>query len=164
MKIAKIEDSISNGEGVRVVVWTQGCIHACEGCHNPQTWNPKGGEAYTKETEEEILTLLSRPYIKGITFSGGDPLHPQNRQEVLGLCRRIKQEQPNKDIWLYSGFTYEEISAFLPELFEVVDVLVDGKFILSLYSPALQWRGSSNQRVIDVQASRKHQQVVLYEM
>ena len=83
---------------------------------------------------------------------------------MLGLCRRIKQEQPNKDIWLYSGFTYEEISAFLPELLDVIDVLVDGKFILSLYSPALAWRGSSNQRVIDVQASRKYQQVVLYEM
>ena len=164
MKIAKIEDSISNGEGVRVVVWTQGCIHACEGCHNPQTWNPKGGEAYTKETEEEILTLLSRPYIKGITLSGGDPLHPQNRQEVLDLCRRIKREQSTKDVWLYSGFTYEEILTFLPELLDVIDVLVDGKFILSLYSPALAWRGSSNQRVIDVQATRQQHQVVLYKM
>ena len=164
MRIAKIEDSISNGEGVRVVVWTQGCLHACEGCHNPQTWNVKGGEIYTKQIEEEILNQLSRTYIKGITFSGGDPLHPQNRQEVLDLCRRIKREQSTKDVWLYSGFTYEEILTFLPELLDVIDVLVDGKFILSLYSPALAWRGSSNQRVIDVQASRKHQQVILYKM
>ena len=162
MNYAKIEDSISNGVGVRVVLWTQGCIHACKECQNPQTWSATGGNPYTPEVEEELLSSLSRPYIKGLTLSGGDPLHPHNRNEVLRLCQRIKKEFPQKDIWLYTGFTYEEVQTFLPDLFESLDVMVDGKFEVKNYSPALKWRGSSNQRVIDVKTSRTHSEVKLY--
>lgn len=163
MRYTLIEDSISNGVGVRVVLWTQGCIHACEGCHNQQTWSANGGQLYTEKVEAELLKQLARPYIKGITFSGGDPLHPQNRDGVLALCRLIKEVLPDKDIWLYSGFTYEDIQIMIPELLAYVDVLVDGKFELDLYSPALKWKGSSNQRVINVQDSLKQNQVILYE-
>ena len=163
MRYAKIEDSISNGTGVRVVLWTQSCRHACKGCQNPQTWSTTGGYPYTAEVEEELIKQLSRPYIQGLTLSGGDPLHPNNRQGVLALCQRLKRELPNKDIWLYSGFLYEEIQQFLPELLYSIDILVDGKFELDLYSPALKWKGSSNQRVINIQDSLSQNQVILYE-
>lgn len=162
MRIAKIEDTAANGEGVRLIVWTQGCIHACYSCHNKETWDANGGYEYTEEVKEDILNQLSRPYIKGVTFSGGDPLHPQNRWEVLALCQEIKRELPHKDIWLYSGFTYEEIQTFIPEILSYLDILVDGKFEMEKYSPALKWRGSSNQRVIDCSASLKEGRVILY--
>ncbi len=162
MRITKIEDTVSNGEGVRVIVWTQGCLHCCASCHNQQTWDPNGGYEFTDEIKEDLFHQLSRPYIKGLTLSGGDPLHPQNRWGVLELCQQIKEQFPHKTIWLYSGFTYEQIQGFIPDLLPYLDVLVDGKFEIDKYSPALNWRGSSNQRVIDIPKTRQKGEIILF--
>ena len=128
------KDDMLNGEGLRVVLWVSGCSHHCEGCHNAVTWDPEGGLAFDAAAEEELFSLLSRDYISGITFSGGDPL--------------------------YTGYRWEEISA-LP-LMQYIDVLVDGKFIADLKDTKLHWKGSFNQRIIDVQKSLQSSSLYLY--
>lgn len=140
-----------NGEGLRVVLWVAGCNHNCKECHNPITWDIRGGIPFDQAAREELFEQLEKPYTAGITLSGGDPLHPQNREDIAGLVDEIADRFPHKTIWLYTGYQWEEICD-LP-LIKKVDVVVDGEFVAALKDPKLHWRGSSNQRVIDVQRS-----------
>lgn len=149
-----------NGDGLRVVLWLAGCSHGCKGCHNPVTWDPNGGLEFDEEAKEEVFAELEKDYISGITFSGGDPLFFSNRSDVLKLIREIKERFPVKTIWLYTGFEWEAISEL--EVMQYVDVLVDGRFIIEKKDVKLHWKGSANQRVIDVQATRKGGQVALH--
>lgn len=154
------KDDMLNGDGLRVVLWVSGCSHGCKGCHNPVTWDPNGGLEFDQEAKEEIFTELEKDYISGITFSGGDPLFFSNRSDVLKLIREIKERFPGKTVWLYTGFEWEAISEL--EVMKYLDVLVDGRFMIEKKDTKLQWKGSANQRVIDVPATRKEGQVVLH--
>ncbi|MFV0255616.1 MAG: anaerobic ribonucleoside-triphosphate reductase activating protein [Erysipelotrichaceae bacterium] len=154
------KDDMLNGEGLRVVLWLAGCVHACEGCHNPETWNPGGGIIFDDQAQDELFSALKPDYIDGITLSGGDPLHPDNIEDVSKLAKDIKKQLPDKTVWLYTGSLYEQVSN-LP-LMNYVDILVDGKFVKGQLSPNVHWVGSSNQRVIDVAKSKKINQIVLY--
>lgn len=142
-----------NGDGLRVVLWVAGCTHCCKNCQNPITWDPDGGLLFDEAAKQEIFDELDKPYISGITFSGGDPLHAANRLDVRNLMAEIKEKYPDKTIWLYTGDTWENIMHY-PAM-KYVDVLVDGEFVDELKDPKLLWKGSANQRVIDVQASLK---------
>ncbi|MBQ9991464.1 MAG: anaerobic ribonucleoside-triphosphate reductase activating protein [Lachnospiraceae bacterium] len=147
------KDDMLNGDGLRVVLWLAGCNHCCKDCQNPVTWDPDGGLMFDEAARKEIFDQLDKPYISGITFSGGDPLHPANSLEVKELMAEIKEKYPRKSIWLYTGGDWEVIRHMA--LMQYVDVCVDGEFKLELKDPKLLWKGSSNQRVIDVQASLK---------
>lgn len=154
------KDDMLNGEGLRVVLWLSGCDHGCKGCHNPVTWDPNGGVPFDERAELELYYALNNDYTSGITFSGGDPLFMGNRQEVTALAKDIKERFPDKTIWLYTGYRWEEISA-LP-IMEYIDILVDGRFVADLKDPKLHWKGSSNQRIIDVQKSIQNSSLYLY--
>ncbi len=157
------KDDMLNGDGLRVVLWVAGCSHCCRDCHNPITWDPNGGLLFDAAAKEEVLEQLGKPYISGITFSGGDPLHSANRLDVRGLMEEIKREYPDKTIWLYTGDIWENL--YRDSMMQLVDVLVDGEFQTARRDPKLLWKGSSNQRVIDVQATleQKNPQIpVLY--
>lgn len=154
------KDDMLNGDGLRVVLWVAGCTHKCKQCQNPITWDINGGLEFGESEKKEIFDQLDESYISGITFSGGDPLHPQNRQPVYELAKEIKEKYPDKTIWLYTGFLWEEIKD-LP-IVPYLDVLVDGEFKIDLLDPQLHWKGSSNQRVIDVPATLKSGKVVLH--
>ena len=136
-----------NGEGVRVVLWVSGCVHACPNCHNQQTWNPSSGIPFDNDAIQEIYAELDNPYVDGITFSGGDPLHPLNYNTILWLCTQIKLKYPNKNIWLYTGYSLDTVKLIYSDILEYVDVLVDGTFIEKLKSPDKHWVGSSNQKI-----------------
>ncbi len=140
-----------NGDGLRVVLWVAGCNHCCRECHNPVTWDPDGGLLFDAAAREEIFEQLDKSYISGITFSGGDPLHPANRLGVKELMAQIKEKYPDKTIWLYTGDVWENIRNY--PLMRYVDVLVDGEFRVEEKDTKLLWKGSANQRVIDVQES-----------
>lgn len=142
-----------NGDGLRVVLWVAGCSHCCKECQNPITWDPDGGILFDEAAKQEIFDQLEQPYISGITFSGGDPLHAANRLEVRNLMQEIKEKYPDKTIWLYTGDSWENILHY--PIMQYVDVLVDGEFKVELKNTKLRWKGSSNQRVIDVQKSLK---------
>lgn len=154
------KDDMLNGDGLRVVLWVAGCSHGCKECHNPVTWDPNGGLEFDQEAKEEIFSELEKDYISGITFSGGDPLFFSNRSDVLKLIREIKERFPRKTIWLYTGFEWEAISEL--EVMQYLDVLVDGRFMIEKKDTKLHWKGSANQRVIDVAATREAGQVVLH--
>lgn len=145
------KDDMLNGDGLRVVLWVSGCSHCCKECHNPITWDPDGGLLFDEAAKQEVFAQLNKSYISGITFSGGDPLHAANRLDVRNLMEEIKEKYPDKTIWLYTGDLWEDI--FHYPLLQFVDVLVDGEFMVDLKDPKLLWKGSSNQRVIDVQQS-----------
>lgn len=147
------KDDMLNGDGLRVVLWVAGCSHCCKECQNPVTWDPDGGLLFDEEAKKEVFTELAKPYISGITFSGGDPLHSANRLDVRNLMAQIKQEFPDKTIWLYTGDVWEKILHY--PLMQYVDVLVDGEFKVEEKDVKLLWKGSKNQRVIDVQKSLK---------
>lgn len=155
------KDDMLNGDGLRVVLWVSGCSHHCEGCQNPMTWNPYDGLEFDDSAEQELFDELSKDYISGITFSGGDPMHVNNYWEVMQLCMKIKDKYPNKTIWLYTGYKWEQIQ--YEEIMKYIDVLVDGKFVKKKKDVNYHWAGSTNQRVIDVQKSLKKRKVVLYE-
>ena len=138
--------SIADGEGVRVVLFVAGCSHHCKGCQNQIGWNENSGKEFTEETKEKLFDLLDKDYIDGITFSGGDPLYCSNYDVILKLCLEIKQKFPNKTIWLYTGYTFEEIQRL--DIIKYIDVLVDGKYVEELKDITLPFRGSSNQRII----------------
>ncbi|MBO4902627.1 MAG: anaerobic ribonucleoside-triphosphate reductase activating protein [Lachnospiraceae bacterium] len=140
-----------NGDGLRVVLWLSGCSHNCKGCQNPITWDPEGGLPFDEDAKKEIFEQLDLPYISGITFSGGDPLHTANLTGVRELIDEIREKYPDKTIWLYTGSSWEEIWK-LPFI-RYVDVLVDGEFEEETKDVKLLWKGSANQRVIDVKAT-----------
>ena len=172
----------NNGDGLRVVLWLSACSHHCYNCQNPQTWNPDSGIPFDESAKQEIFTELSKDYISGITFSGGDPLHENNLDEVLSLIQEVRISFPEKTIWLYTGFRWSQIIAkihqptFSDKKFErdrnihmkrqkiisLCDVLVDGEYIDEQKDLALKWKGSKNQHVIDVKQSLSQNKVVLY--
>ena len=157
--------SVSNGAGVRTVLWVSGCDVHCHNCHNPQTWDFNSGIPFTDDSMQEILYDLSKPYIKGLTLSGGHPLDPHNAPKVLEIVKRVKMVFPNKDIWIYSGYEWENIikDETLREIMRYTDVLVDGAYIDELRDISLPFRGSSNQRIIDVEKSLAENKVILWE-
>ena len=144
---------MKNGDGLRVVLWVAGCSHCCKGCQNPITWDPNGGLEFDEAAKQEIYEQLDKSYISGITFSGGDPLHSANRTGIRALAAEIKEKYPDKTIWLYTGDSWENIYHY--PVMKYVDVLVDGEFRLEELDTKLRWKGSRNQRVIDVQKTLK---------
>ncbi len=154
------KDDMLNGDGLRVVLWVAGCSHCCRECQNPITWDPNGGLPFTEAEENEIFAELDKDYISGITFSGGDPLHPSNISAVTALARKICQKYPQKTIWLYTGALWEEIQC--EEIVNYLDVCVDGEFVAEKKDVTLQWKGSSNQRVINVPATLREGRIVLH--
>lgn len=139
------KDDMLNGDGLRVVLWVAGCEHHCKGCQNPVTWNPEDGLDMTVKELMEIHEQLKKDYISGITFSGGDPLHPENRDCIYRIAKWVKRVFPQKTIWCYTGYLFEEIKD-LPAM-QYIDVLVDGKFVQELADVNYKWAGSTNQRV-----------------
>ena len=142
------KEDMLNGDGIRVVLWVAGCNHGCKNCHNPITWDPNGGLPFDESAEAELFEALDKPHIDGITFSGGDPLFPDNRSEIFRLIKKCRELYPNKSVWLYTGYKWEEVNK-LPDI-KLIDVLVDGEFVDELKDNNLEWVGSSNQRVIKV--------------
>lgn len=145
------KDDMLNGDGLRAVLWTAGCEHHCPGCHNPITWDETGGLEFDDSAKQELFSLLAKDYISGLTLSGGDPLLHKTRTELTALAKEIKSVFPDKTIWLYTGYLWDDVKNL--EIMEYIDVLVDGKYEETLKNPLLKWRGSSNQRVIDVKKS-----------
>lgn len=154
------KDDMLNGTGLRVVLWVSGCSHQCFGCQNPTTWEEQGGIPFDNSAKQELFSELEHTYINGITLSGGDPLYRENRKEIYDLILEIHTTYPNKTLWLYTGYTWDEIKD-LPCI-DYLDVIVDGKFEQSLHDNSLHWRGSSNQRVIDVKKTKNSHEIVLW--
>ena len=161
---------IANGAGVRVTLFVSGCRNHCPGCFQRETWDFCYGSPFTEQTEREIIDMLAPDYIQGLTLLGGEPFEKSNQQALLPFGKRVREIYPNKDIWAYSGFTFEELldegsrsycEETLP-LLESIDVLVDGKFEKDKYDISLRFRGSSNQRIIDLPTSLKKGEVVLW--
>ena len=160
---------VANGPGIRVSLFVSGCPHACPGCFNEIGWNDEYGEKYTEEVEEKILKAVSKAEIQGLSLLGGEPLYPANLRALLPLLRKLKERLPKKDIWCYSGYTYEELLSRegeekkeLEELFSYLTVLVDGRFIESEKDITLLFRGSKNQRLILMAETRRSGEIVLY--
>lgn len=169
-----------NGDGLRVVLWLSACSHHCYNCQNAQTWEPNSGVLFDVDVKRELFNELEKDYISGLTLTGGDPLHKNNLEEVLTLIEEIRVSFPKKTIWLYTGYRWEELfntsyskdyicttttdrdAIYRQQIIRNVDVLVDGRYIDSQRDITLKWRGSSNQRVIDVQKSFKKGEIVLY--
>lgn len=155
------KDDMLNGDGLRVVLWVSGCSHCCKECHNPITWDPNVGLIFDEAARQEIFYELEKDYVSGITFSGGDPLHIANTYEVTALAREIREKYPEKTIWLYTGYLWEEIQNM--EVVRYLDVLVDGEFEVDKKDNQLHWKGSANQRVINVPETLKRGEVILHE-
>ena len=158
-KIRKMD--ISNGSGVRVSIFMQGCHFHCKDCFNSETWDFKGGKEYTDETINRVLELCEKEYIVGLSILGGEPLHPKNIDGTTKLAKMFKEKYPNKNLWVWTGFLFENVKD--NEVFKYIDVLVDGQFKTELFDPTLRWKGSSNQRVIDVKKSLDKGKIVLLE-
>ena len=157
-EIKKVD--VANGPGVRVSLFVSGCTHHCPGCFNPETWDFAYGTEFGEAEIEKILTLLAPDYVEGLTILGGEPFEPQNQEAVLKLVKRVRKELPGKSIWCFSGYIYEfladgKIGEHSRELLRQLDVLVDGPFVMKMKDLKLKFRGSSNQRIIDVPASLK---------
>ena len=151
---------ISNGPGVRVSIFMQGCSFHCKKCFNPETWNFEAGKEFNDETINEALELCSKQHIKGLSILGGEPMHPNNIEGTTKLAKAFKEKYPNKNLWVWSGFKFDE-DLKDKEILNYVDVLVDGTYNDELRDPTLKWRGSSNQRVIDVKNSIKNNEITL---
>lgn len=163
MNYIKIESSsLSNGCGWRVVLWVSGCSHCCKNCHNPETWDVNAGKEYTDKQKQKIMELLSHDYINGLTLSGGDPLHPHNRNEIADLVKTVKNTYLDKDIWLYTGYEYEQIADL--DILNYIDYLVDGPYVESLRDVSLPFRGSSNQRIIDIKKTKLNNNITLLDI
>lgn len=161
MRYAKISlYDTANGPGIRTVLWVQGCTHRCKGCHNPGTWDSKGGEEFTVREKISIIKSLEPDYIKGITYSGGDPLYEGNRGEISCLIEYIHNIYPTKSQWLYTGYRWEEIKDL--NFIKYLDVVVDGEYVEDERDISLDFRGSRNQRLVDVRESLKRNKVILW--
>lgn len=159
-------DDMLNGDGLRVVLWVSGCTVRCKNCQNPQTWDFNSGIPFTEESMDEIIDNLNKSYITGLTLTGGHPLESANLSTIKTIVKTVKSRFPNKTIWLYTGFTWEEIKEsyiFFWDTLSNVDVLVDGRYVDELRDITLPFRGSSNQRIIDVQQSLKADNIVLWQ-
>ncbi len=150
---------ISNGPGVRVSVFMQGCDFHCKNCFNPETWSFDDGKEITQETIDGVMNLCSENYIKGLSILGGEPMHPKNIEATTKLAKAFKEKYPNKNLWIWTGYSFDK-DLKDKEVLKYVDVLVDGRYVDELHDPTLKWRGSSNQRVIDVQKSLKNNDIV----
>ncbi len=153
---------ISNGPGVRVSIFMQGCAFHCKNCFNSETWDFDAGKEFTQDTINEVLDLCKQGYIKGLSILGGEPLHPRNIEGTTALAKAFKEKYPDKSLWMWSGFRFDE-DLKGKDVLNYVDVLVDGQYKDELHDFTLKWRGSSNQRVIDVQKSLASGQVVTKE-
>lgn len=162
---------IANGEGVRVSLFVSGCTHHCKNCFNAETWDFNFGKPFTREIEDKIIEELAPDYIDGFSLLGGEPFEPQNQKVLLPFLRRIKDKYPQKSVWCYTGYLFDkELKSesrarceYTDEMLSLIDVLVDGEFVQELYDISLQFKGSTNQRIIDVQKSIAKCQIVLYE-
>lgn len=165
MNIAGINfESVVDGDGVRVVVFVSGCLHNCKGCHNPASHSFTAGQPFTDELQDEIISYIQKtPFVSGLTLSGGDPMY--SAAEIMPFVERLKSELKSISIWIYSGFTYEEIckDTDMFRLLKLCDVLVDGEFILEQRDITLSYKGSRNQRIIDIQKSIKEKQIITKE-
>jgi len=163
---------IANGTGVRVSLFVSGCTHHCKGCFNPETWDFDYGKPFDKETENELLTYLKPDYIRGLSVLGGEPMEPENQKALLPFIRRVKETYPEKDIWIYSGYTFETelngngaaVCDETAEILSYTDVLVDGEFMEDRKNLRLHFRGSDNQRIIDVRASLETGKTVVLDL
>ena len=158
-KIRKMD--IANGEGVRVSIFFQGCAFHCDECFNPETWDFNGGLEFTDEVINHILDLASPNHISGLSILGGEPMHPKNIEGTTKLAKDFKEKYQDKTIWCWTGFKYEDIKD--KEVFNYIDVLIDGQFQKDKFDSTLKWRGSSNQRVIDIKKTKDKAKLVLYE-
>lgn len=168
MKYAKIKKTdVANGPGVRVSIFVSGCHHHCEGCFNSEAWDFNYGNNFTEDTIQEIIEAMNHDYITGLSLLGGEPFELINQKGLLPLLKKVKEVYPDKTIWAYSGFLYDELKEMdypeTKEILSLIDVLVDGKFVESLKDPNLYFRGSSNQRVIDMKKTLKSKKIVLHE-
>ncbi len=153
---------ISNGPGVRVSVFMQGCEFHCKNCFNQETWDFEGGKKITQDTIDEIMDLCSKDYIKGLSILGGEPMHPKNIEATTKIAKEFKEKYPNKTVWVWTGYKFDE-DLKDKEALKYIDVLVDGRYVEELHDPTLKWKGSSNQRVIDVQKTLKNKEIVLVD-
>ena len=158
-KIRKMD--ISNGPGVRVSIFMQGCTFNCPNCFNPETHDFNGGKEFTQETIDRVLELAKQEYVVGLSVLGGEPMHPKNINGTYKLVKAFKERYPEKTVWVWTGFVYDRDLQGHPA-FDYIDVLVDGQFVEALYDFRLEWRGSSNQRVIDIQETLKQNKIVLF--
>ena len=171
MNYAKIKThDIANGPGVRVSLFVSGCTHRCPGCFNAEAWDFSYGEPFGVEAEEKILSALAPDYIKGFSLLGGEPLEDSNRAALVHLLEKIKKAYPQKTVWCYTGYDFDvdvrgrwKLDLDMSKMLEYIDIMVDGKFIEALKSPALRFRGSANQRIIDVKKSLEAASVVLWK-
>ena len=162
---------IANGIGVRVTLFVSGCTNQCKGCFQPQTWDFEYGKPFTGKTEQQIIKMLEPDFINGLTLLGGEPMEPQNQRSLLPFVKKVRETLPNKTVWCYSGFTYEELLTegshprceVTDELLSLIDVLVDGKFIEEQKDISLRFRGSANQRILDLNKTREAGIVVLWD-
>ena len=163
---------IANGQGVRTSLFVSGCTHKCKGCFNSEAWDFKYGKPFTKEVEDEIILSLKEDFIDGLSLLGGEPFEIANQKALLPFLKRVKEKYPNKNVWCYTGYLFDKDlltesrvkTQDTIEMLKLIDVLVDGKFIEELKDISLQFKGSSNQRIIDVQKSLKENQVVLFDL
>ena len=161
---------IADGIGVRVTLFVSGCTNRCPGCFQPQTWDFQYGRPFTEETERELLDMLAPGYINGLTLLGGEPFEPENQWALVPFLRRVRQAYPDKTIWAFTGNTYETLlrqgshprCEVTDEMLGLIDVLVDGPFVENLHEVGLRFRGSSNQRLIDMNKTREKGQIVLW--
>lgn len=167
IRYAKIRSmDISNGEGIGISLFTQGCHFHCKNCFNTETWDFNGGKEWSEEVKKDFLRLAENPHIKRISLLGGEPLADENLNDVLDLVNEIRLSFPQKNIWLYSGFTWDEVfngdKEIRKEIISKCDVMIDGRYVDELRDISLKWRGSNNQNVIDVQESIKQERFTLY--
>ena len=163
---------IANGTGVRVSLFVSGCRHHCKGCVNQVTWEFDYGQKYTKETEQEVLDALAPDYIAGVSLLGGEPFEPENQRELVKLLKKVKEQYPKKNVWVYSGYLLDEDllkesktrCEVTDEMLSYIDVLVDGEFVLDKKDLSLKFRGSANQRIINVPETRRSGSIVLMEI
>jgi len=160
---------IANGDGVRVSLFVSGCRNRCKGCFQPETWNFEYGQPFTPETEETLLQALKPSYVDGITLLGGEPFEPENQKVLVSFLRRVKEAYPDKNVWCYSGYTLDQICGeghphceVSKEMLSMIDVLVDGRFVEELKDISLKFRGSRNQRILDLKKTLQTGEISLY--
>lgn len=173
MNYASIKNcDVANGEGVRISLFVSGCTHHCKNCFNQEAWDFNYGETFDEEAQNKVLELLKPDYISGLTLLGGEPMEPCNQKALLPFIQKVKELYPDKTIWCYSGYLFDKQILqdmanqyeFTMPLLQLFDVMVDGKYVDELHDLSIRFRGSSNQRIIDVQKSLKEQTVILYEL